>query len=374
MPTVEHFLDICEAVSRKDWGAFIDVAEAVAEFERKKKHFGAAAQIREAAALVVARNVKAEEIILSDQSSSAPPFDLVRKSDSEIPDLSVPQWLQKELDSLFLEWKFKDKLEREGIIPRNTILLHGPPGCGKTALAQYIAGHLNREIYTVRFDALISSYLGETGSNIRKIFEFAKINRCILFLDEIDAIAKLRDDSSELGELKRVVIALLQNIDTLSNETILIAATNHPHMLDQAIWRRFDIVWEMLPPKDDIRIKFFESDFNDFACNPELRECILNVTRGMTGAELKRTINECKRKLILDANLVAAEAYLLAIVDHVRRGERGGSLDKSNNVLSEALLSLRKLNRKKYTYAKLEELTGISHSTLHHKANKSNGR
>lgn len=370
MPTVEQFLDIFEAMSRKDWSHFKDVADGVAEYERQKKHFGAAAKIREAAALVLARNAdneSGEEFVLSGQNNSAPTFDLLRKSNLQHTDLSMPHWLEQELDSFFKEWEYRDRLKKEGISPRNTILLHGVPGCGKTVLAHHIANKLGRDIYTVRIDALVSSYLGETGSNIRKIFDFAKSNKCVLFLDEIDAIAKLRDDATELGELKRVVITLLQNIDTLTNENILIAATNHAHMLDPAIWRRFDIVWEMLPPKDDVRINFFKNSFDHFLNDPILREFIIKVTRGMTGAEIKRTINECKRKIILNPDLAEGEAYFLSVIDHLRRGERGGSLEKSEEIFSEVLLSLRTLYKKKYTFAKLEEVTGISHSTLHHK-------
>ena len=376
MPTVEQFLDIFEAMSRKDWSHFKDVAEGVAEYERKKKHFSAAAKIREAAALVMARNANngsGEEFMLSGQSNSAPPFDLLRKTNVQHPDLSIPHWLEQELGSFFKEWESRDRLQKEGIFPRNTILLHGVPGCGKTVLAHYIANQLGRDIYTVRFDALVSSYLGETGSNIRKIFDFAKSNKCILFLDEIDAIAKLRDDTTELGELKRVVITLLQNIDILSPETILISATNHAHMLDPAIWRRFDIVWEMLPPKDDVRINFFKNNFDLFLNDLTLKDCIITVTKGMTGAEIKRTINECKRKIILNPELAEGEAYLLAVIDHLRRGERGEALEKADEKLSEVLLALRKLYKKKYTFAKLEEVTGVPHSTLHHKIkNRSN--
>lgn len=367
MPTVEHFLDIFEAMYRKDWKDIKSIADNVVEYERKKKNYSAAAKIKVAAALVVANNVREDSFTMSSQSPSAPPIDLLKKTSFDVPSPSMPQWLAREVGFLFEEWKQREALKKENILPRNTILLHGPPGCGKTMLAQFIATQMGRDLYTVRFDALVSSYLGETGSNIRKIFDFAKANKCILFLDEIDAIAKLRDDKSELGELKRVVITLLQNIDTLPSESILIAATNHAHMLDSAIWRRFDIAWEMQPPKEDVRIEFFEKDFEEFLKDPITRNCIINVTKGMTGAELTRTINESKRKRLVDKNLEPIEAYLLAVIDHSRRGERSGNLDKSENIFVEIIDSLKKIYKKKYTYSKLEEITGIPHSTLHHK-------
>lgn len=367
MPTVEHLLDILEATSRKDWKDIKDIADTVAEYERNKKHYTAATKINEAAAIVMAANASNGSFTTSRQSQTAPPIDLLNKTSVDVSAPLMPKWLEREVVFLFEEWEQQALLKEEDILPRNTMLLHGPPGCGKTMLAQYVANKMGRDLYTVRFDALVSSYLGETGSNIRKAFDFVRANKCVLFLDEIDAIAKLRDDKSELGELKRVVIALLQNIDSLSSDSFLIAATNHAHMLDSAIWRRFDIVWEMQPPKEDVRIEFFEKDFGTFIHDPVIRNCIVAVTTDMSGAELNRTINESKRKRILDSSLEHVEAYLLAIIDHCRRGEHSGDSDKSENNFLGAVSYLRKVYKKKYTYSKLEKITGIPHSTLHHK-------
>ena len=367
MPTVEHLLDILEATSRKDWKDIKDIADTVAEYERNKKHYTAATKINEAAAIVMAANASNGSFTTSRQSQPAPPIDLLNKTSVDVSAPLMPKWLEREVVFLFEEWEQQALLKEEDILPRNTMLLHGPPGCGKTMLAQYVANKMGRDLYTVRFDALVSSYLGETGSNIRKAFDFVRANKCVLFLDEIDAIAKLRDDKSELGELKRVVIALLQNIDSLSSDSFLIAATNHAHMLDSAIWRRFDIVWEMQPPKEDVRIEFFEKDFGTFIHDPVIRNCIVAVTTDMSGAELNRTINESKRKRILDSSLEHVEAYLLAIIDHCRRGEHSGDSDKSENNFLGAVSYLRKVYKKKYTYSKLEKITGIPHSTLHHK-------
>lgn len=372
MPTVEHFLDIFEAMSRKDWKDIQNIADNVAEYERKKKHYAAATKIKEAVAIALANNAYDDSFIMSSQIVSAPPIDLLKKDSFDVSCPSVPQWLTQELNLFFDEWGQRELLHAKGIFPRNTILFHGPPGCGKTMLARYVAKRMDRDLYIVRFDALVSSYLGETGENIRKIFDFAKTNRCILFLDEIDAIAKLRDDRSELGELKRVVISLLQNIDSLSPESLLIAATNHAHMLDSAIWRRFDIVWEMLPPKDELRIEFFRRDFGEFLIDPVIKTCIVDVTKGMSGAELTRTINESKKRRILNPALEIIEAFLLAMIDHSRRGEYSESSDRADNKLVEVIEYLRMMFKKKYTYNKLEEITGIPHSTLHHKI-KSNG-
>src|SRR5271170_7206592 len=120
-----------------------------------------------------------------------------------------------------------------------SLLMYGPPGTGKSRLARHIAQELGLELYVARLDGLISSFLGSTSKNIRALFDFAARTPCVLFLDEFDAIAKLRGDTQELGELKRVVNSFIQNLDMLGTQSIVIAATNHEELLDSAIWRRF---------------------------------------------------------------------------------------------------------------------------------------
>lgn len=366
MPTVEHILNLFEAMSRKDWADVRSVAESVSDYERKKKHFNAAAQIKEAVDLVIANNSSTDIFTMSDNTVIAPPMDLLERGQriSERPVL--PPSLNDEIERLTNEWNQREILRQEGISPRNTILLHGPPGCGKTMLAKYLASCLERDIYTVRFDSLVSSYLGETGENIRKIFSFAKTNKCILFLDELDAIGKLRDDKTELGELKRVVISLLQNIDDLHQDTILIAATNHAHMLDSAIWRRFHMVLELLPPKDDVREGLLKVVLGEDIQNLSTKKLILELTSGMTGADIARTLDDSKRRRLLE-NKEPLEAFLLALLDYAKRSETNNSSYFSEDRLIQIVAGLKSIYKKKYTYSRLEALTGISHSTLHHK-------
>ncbi|MDX2275599.1 MAG: ATP-binding protein [Hyphomonadaceae bacterium] len=134
-----------------------------------------------------------------------------------------------------------DLLRSHGMEPRHTMLLVGAPGVGKTSLAEAIATALSLPLHTVKYDTLVGSYLGETSARLRRVFDHARTNPCVLFFDEFDAIGKERGDASDVGELKRVVASLLTQIDDMPATSVAICATNHPELLDSAAWRRFEL-------------------------------------------------------------------------------------------------------------------------------------
>jgi len=166
-------------------------------------------------------------------------------------DISISESIQNPINHFISLVDSKNEIKSKGLQINLSLLLYGPPGCGKTTLAKHIAKELDIPIVIARFDSLISSLLGNTAKNIRKLFDYAKSKPCILFLDEFDAIAKARDDNHETGELKRVINSLLQNIDDFLETGILIAATNHEQLLDSAIWRRFEKVINVNKPSTD---------------------------------------------------------------------------------------------------------------------------
>lgn len=188
-----------------------------------------------------------------DDESRFDIVDVERVSVEDI-DLVLGKFVEKELENFIASYALRDLLAKKGVEASSSLLLYGPPGCGKTSIAHFIAAKTGLPLVTARLDGLVSSLLGSTAKNIRKVFDFASRQECVLFLDEFDAIAKMRDDRNELGELKRVVNSLLQNIDDFGNSGILVAATNHQELLDNAVWRRFNEVIEIpLPGKEEIR-------------------------------------------------------------------------------------------------------------------------
>lgn len=180
-------------------------------------------------------------------------YDVIYPSSINSDNLVLSTEIKNKINSLISEYTNKEKFENRGIIIENRLLLCGPPGCGKTTIAYHIAKKMNLPIVYVRLDSLISSMLGQTSSNLRTIFEELKNKNVIIFLDEFDSIAKKRDDSNELGELKRVVNSLLQNIDQMPTNNFLIAASNHEKLLDSAVWRRFNSILYLDKPDTKLR-------------------------------------------------------------------------------------------------------------------------
>jgi len=255
-----------------------------------------------------------------------------------------------------------DSFADKGIKIHRSVLLFGPPGTGKTQAAKYIASQTNLPLVTVRIDGLVSSYLGNTSKNIRALFDFVEKTPCILFLDEFDAIAKMRDDANELGELKRVVNTLLQNIDSIESKVPVIAATNHEHLLDSAVWRRFDYKIKIDLPDSDQREHLIK-EFLPVAKNDKILNILIEMTNKFSGAEIESLCNQIKTNLVMDNKSFVLEKNLIDYyIKFKNRNGKGNEQLIDDSESSKILLakSFREQNEKVFTIRSLSELTGIS--------------
>lgn len=178
----------------------------------------------------------------------------IKQANRSVEELVLEKNTLEVIENVLEEYRREDLLRSYGMMPAEKILFFGPPGCGKTLTAEAIAYELDRPIAIVRLDSLVSSFLGETATNLRKVFDFIAKHKLVVLFDEFDALGKERDDGSEHGELRRVVNAVLQMMDSYEGKSIIVAATNHEQILDSAIWRRFDEIVEFpLLNKDQLQ-------------------------------------------------------------------------------------------------------------------------
>jgi len=239
-----------------------------------------------------------------------PPVD--RETSTALANIIQPDELQAEapvfdpelsgsIGGLLEEWRNVDRLLAYNVQPAMSLMVFGAPGTGKTMLAHFIAQQLQLPLVVARLDGLVSSFLGTTARNISNLFAFAHRYRCILLLDEFDAIAKLRDDPNELGELKRVVNTLLQCLDSRSEGGFTIAITNHQSLLDPAVWRRFDIRIQVPKPNFKTRVDIVKHHFEGSLplSEPQI-EFLAWLTSGYSGADIQRLAHFVKRHVAIN--------------------------------------------------------------------------
>lgn len=233
-----------------DSANFRKATEALCAEERAKQHTVLAAKIddllRQSHKPISKEDMTPPMVVRGSMSEQSLFFEKVPRK--RLNHIILPDYVRSACQDLIVEQNRSDLLQSYGIEPRNKLLLIGPPGNGKTSVAEAIAEALMVPLLTVRYESIIGSYLGETASRLSKLFEYAKTRECVLFFDEFETLGKERGDIHETGEIKRVVSSLLMQIDALPSYVIAIAATNHDTLLDKAAWRRFQIRLEIPKP------------------------------------------------------------------------------------------------------------------------------
>lgn len=299
MARADLILNLVKAGARGDQAQFQKTVEALAADERAKNH-----------------GILADRLIAQLQHNSngrpkpvsAPPMGPIhssllaeRTAIRRVDDLILPSEVEQTVRELVEEQNRADLLRSFNLEPRNRVLLAGPPGNGKTSLAEAIADALNAPFLSVRYEAVIGSYLGETAQRIGHVFEHVRSRQCVLFFDEFDAVAKERGDLHETGEIKRVVSSLLLQIDALPSYVIVVTASNHPELLDRAVWRRFQIRLELPMPKqsqiEDWFKRFEKRTGQALGLSPRI---LARSLKGLSFAEVEDFGTDVMRRIALN--------------------------------------------------------------------------
>lgn len=276
--------------------------------------------------------------------------------------LCLPGGTAKRIDEFLQCVKHYDRLRNANAAMPLRMLLYGAPGTGKTQSARWIASELGLPLLTARCDTLVSSLLGQTSKNLRRIFDYVEQRPCVLFLDEFDALASARGNQRDIGELQRVVIALLQNIDALSDNTVLLAASNHEKLLDPAVWRRFPFQLPLPLPDTALRLEMWEGMLGNYAPDTLDWNTLTAKSAGASGALIEQVSLDAKRHAVLDGRALIDDGELfrrLSLSFALVQGHSPASL-------SDEIVWLRQWDAKIFSLRELARLYNVSTRQINH--------
>lgn len=294
MARADLLVHLVQAAKHGDDAALRRTVESMIAEEREKQHHLLAERLEDALRTVGTVDVAAHR---PDSAAGV----VVATPRRVLDELVLPDMVRGAIEELVEEQQRSEVLRSHGIEPRHRVLLVGPPGNGKTSLAEAVAEALLVPFLVVRYEEVIGSYLGETAARLAAVFAFARMRRCVLFFDEFDAVAKERGDEHETGEIKRVVSSLLMQVDQLPSHAVVIAASNHPELLDRAVHRRFELRLELPMPGKVARMAWFER-FLDQLDEP-VGVSVDTLARRTTGAsfsQLQDLADDVQRRRILE--------------------------------------------------------------------------
>jgi SpoVK/Ycf46/Vps4 family AAA+-type ATPase len=282
MARSDLLVQLVQSGSRGDKVLFKKVVEAIISEEKAKQHTVLANRLEESLNDLSKNGESGHTSFVPSKQENRLIENLLLESIPEVSlaDLILQESVKRICDDLIEEHSRVDLLRSYNLEPRNRVLLVGPPGNGKTSLAEALSNSLMIPFLSVRYEGVIGSYLGETSYRLKNIFDYARTTKCVLFFDEFDSIGKERGDIHETGEIKRVVSSLLLQIDRLPSYVIVIAATNHPELLDRAVWRRFQIKMT-IPKPNQKQIQMYLNKFQQ----------AYNVAFGYTLSQLSKNLN-----------------------------------------------------------------------------------
>jgi SpoVK/Ycf46/Vps4 family AAA+-type ATPase len=331
---------LIKAGANGDTAAFRQASEAIIQEEREKQHHLLANDLER---ILYGDTFEPQplrhglkEHIPIDQERGLPLL-IVREPARRMDEVVLTPEAKHVVEDVLEQHNRGDVLRSYGMRPSDRLLFCGPPGCGKTVTAEGIARELDRPLALIRLDSVVSSYLGETAANLRKVFNFIESISTVALFDEFDALGKERADASEHGELKRVVNAVLQMLDAYQGKSLIIAATNHEGILDSAIWRRFEEVVVFPPPSEKETVELLGMKSRGVRRDFEITDKkVLTLFRGRSHADIERILRRAIKEMILKGQEFLSVGHLKRAHEREIPRDTRLKMEKSKNACLSA--------------------------------------
>jgi len=320
MTAAKHLIALLRSHIDGDDEQFLSVAMQVAAHEARQGHGNLAQQLKELVDDARQQHVKRSNrpVPLVKPKGDLAALVSAAYSDTRLSDMILPEELGQRLKRIVVERRQQHKLIERGLRPRRKILLIGPPGSGKTMTVSALAGELNIPLFTVVFDSLITKFMGETASKLRLVFDAMLSTRGVYLFDEFDAIGARRGEQNDVGEIRRVLNSFLQFLENDESESLIVAATNHPELLDPALFRRFDDVLRYDLPDASTTQKILEARLSLFdASEIDWKEIEVKAS-GLSQGELSRAADESAKRAILSDRNAITQSDLSASIEERR--------------------------------------------------------
>ena len=305
---------------------FLSIAMQVAAHEAKVGHGKLAIELREMIDSAKSRSFSSTTdgpVPLARPRGELANLLHVSYPENRIADMVLSNSMHKQLKRVLKEQKMFARIREHGLSPRRKLLLVGPPGTGKTMTASVLAGELGLPLFLVRLDALITKFMGETAAKLRQVFDSFSEVRGVYFFDEFDAIGSQRGIANDVGEIRRVLNSFLQMIEQDNSNSLIIAATNHPEILDYALFRRFDDVIEYHLPTQEQAIDLIRSRLGRFSPKPLRLKAVASKADGLSYAEIRRAVDEAIKEAVMqDEDRISLQLLSKAITERQKFSQK----------------------------------------------------
>jgi SpoVK/Ycf46/Vps4 family AAA+-type ATPase len=324
MTTSRHIVALLQSHLAGDEERFLSIATQLAAHEARQGHGKLAQELRELIDSAKGKSAwvgrrGAGPVPLAQPKGELSAFLSARYSDIRLSSMVLTAELHDRLARVLREQRQQEKLRARALTPRRKLLLVGPPGSGKTMTASALAGELKLPLFTVLYDGLIGKLLGETASRLRLVFDAIALQRGVYFFDEFDAIGTQRSGSNDVGEIRRVLNSFLQFLENDDGPSLIIAATNHPELLDKALARRFDDVITYAQPNAEVARGILEARLATYSIDGISWGDVLESSKGLSQAEIARAADEAAKVAVLGENNSVTTAALVSALNERKK-------------------------------------------------------